>query len=190
MDSYMALLQETLRNDMLETDGTPKAVSDFNIHPQPLWGKCHGSQCCWLYWFILVLFVVVVQSLSHVWPFLTPWTSAHQAFLSFTISWSLLQLMSIESVMPSNHLILCRPLLHLPSIFTTSVNKVMSLLFNTLSRFVIAFLLRSKHLLISWLQSLSAVMTHEQYEKSHRAMWSSLDARNFTLQSHTKFLLD
>ena len=57
--------------------------------------------------------------------------------------------------------------------------------FNTLSRFVIAFLLRSKHLFISWLQSLSAVMTHEQYEKSHSAVWSSLDARNFTSQSHT-----
>ena len=59
-------------------------------------------------------FVVVVQSLSHVWLFGTPWTSAHQASLSFSISWNLLKLMSIESVMPSNHLILCRPLL-LPS---------------------------------------------------------------------------
>ena len=46
-----------------------------------------------------------------------PWTAAHQASLSFTISWSLLKLMSIESVMPSNHLILCLPLLLLPSIF-------------------------------------------------------------------------
>ena len=48
--------------------------------------------------------------------FVTPWTAARQASLSFTISRSLLQLISIESVMPSNHLILCRPLLHLPSI--------------------------------------------------------------------------
>ena len=48
---------------------------------------------------------------------MTPWTAAHQASLSFTISWSLLKLMSIESVMPSNHLILCCPLLLLPSIF-------------------------------------------------------------------------
>ena len=46
-----------------------------------------------------------------------PWTAAHQAFLSFTISQSVLKLMSIESVMPSNHLILCRPLLLLPSLF-------------------------------------------------------------------------
>ena len=60
--------------------------------------------------------VVVVQSLSHVRLFVTPWTAACQVSLCFTISWSLLKLMSIESVMPSNHLILCHPLL-LPSIF-------------------------------------------------------------------------
>ena len=48
---------------------------------------------------------------------MTPWTAAHRACLPFTISWSLLKLMSIESVMPSSHLILCRPLLLLPSIF-------------------------------------------------------------------------
>ena len=50
---------------------------------------------------------------------MTPWTAAHQASLSFTISWSLLKLLSIELVMPSNHLILCRPLL-LPSVFPSS----------------------------------------------------------------------
>ena len=60
---------------------------------------------------------VVVPPLSHVWFFETPWTAAHQASLSFTISQSLLKLMFIESVMHSNHLILCRPLLLLPSIF-------------------------------------------------------------------------
>ena len=60
---------------------------------------------------------VFVQSLSHVQLFATRWTTACQASLSFTISWSLLQLMSIESVMPFNHLILCHPLLLLPSIF-------------------------------------------------------------------------
>ena len=58
-----------------------------------------------------------VQSLSHVWLFETPWTAARQTPLSITNSQSLLKLMSIESVMPSNHLILCRPLLLLPSIF-------------------------------------------------------------------------
>ena len=58
-----------------------------------------------------------VQSLSRVRLFVTPWTAARQASLFFTNSQSLLKLMSIESVMPSNHLILCRPLLLLPSIF-------------------------------------------------------------------------
>ena len=58
-----------------------------------------------------------VQSLSRVWLYLTPWTTALQATLSITNSQSLPKLMSIESVMPSNHLILCRPLLLLPSIF-------------------------------------------------------------------------
>ena len=191
----------------------------------------------------------LVQSLSHVWLFETPWTAARQASLSITNSWSLLKLTSIESVMVSNHLILCRPLLLPPSIFPsirlfseesvlhnrwpeywnlsfgisppneysglisfrmdwlnllavqgtlkgllqhhnskasvlqcsaffivqllhsymtagktialtkrTFVGKVMSLLFNMLSRFVIAFLPRSKHLLISWLQSPFAVI--------------------------------
>ena len=58
-----------------------------------------------------------VQSLSRIQLFVTPWTAAYQASLSFIISWSLLKLMSIESVMPSNHVILCHPLLLLPSIF-------------------------------------------------------------------------
>ena len=58
-----------------------------------------------------------VQSLSHVPLFVTPWTAARQASLSITISQSLLKPMSIESVIPSNHLILCHPLLLLPSIF-------------------------------------------------------------------------
>ena len=190
-----------------------------------------------------------VQSHSHVWLFATPWTAACQASLSITNSWSILKFMSIELVMPSNHLILCRPLLLLPSIFpsirvfsnesalcikwpnywsfsfsirssneysglisfkmdwldlfavqgtlksllqhhsskasilwhsaffmvqlshpymTTGktialtrwifVGKVISLLFNMLSRFVITFLPRTKCLLISWLQSTSAVI--------------------------------
>jgi len=60
-----------------------------------------------------------VQSLSHVQLFVTPWTAACRASLSITNSWSLLKLMSIKSVNPSNHLILCRSLL-LPSIFPSS----------------------------------------------------------------------
>ena len=59
----------------------------------------------------------VVQSLSCVWLFVTPWTAARQASLYFTISWSLLRLMSIELMMPFNRLIHCCPLLFLPSIF-------------------------------------------------------------------------
>ena len=183
-----------------------------------------------------------IQLLSNVWLFVTPQTAAHQASLSITNSRSLLKLMSIESVMPSNYLILSHPLLLLPSIFTsirvfsnesalcirwpkywsfsfseypneysglisfrmnwldllavqgtfkrllqhhsskasilqrsaflifqlshpyvttgktialtrqTFVGKVMSLLFKMLSRLVITFVPRSKHLLISWLQ--------------------------------------
>ena len=58
-----------------------------------------------------------VHLFSHVWLFATPWTAARHASLSITHSRSLLKLMSIESVMPSNHLILCRPLLLPPSIF-------------------------------------------------------------------------
>ena len=57
-----------------------------------------------------------VQLLSRVWLFATPWIAAHQAFLSITNSRGLLKLMPIESVMPSSHLILCRPLLPLPPI--------------------------------------------------------------------------
>ena len=188
---------------------------------------------------------------------MTPWTTARQASLFITNSWSLLKPMSIESVMPSNHLFLCRPLLLLPSTFPsirvfskesalrirwpkywsfsfnispsneysglisfrmdwlgllaaqgtlktrlqhrsskasilwcsaffivwhshsymttrktialtrwTFVGKVMSLLFNILSRLVITFLLRSKHLLISWLQSPSEVTLEPRKIKS------------------------
>ena len=60
-----------------------------------------------------------VQPLHHVQLFLTPWTAARQASPSITNSWSLLKLMSIASVMPSNHLMLCRPLL-LPSLFPST----------------------------------------------------------------------
>ena len=67
--------------------------------------------------FSLVVSIYSVQSVSHVQLFVTPWTAACQASLSTTNSWSLLKLMSIELVMPSNHLILCHPLLLLPSVF-------------------------------------------------------------------------
>ena len=63
-----------------------------------------------------ILWIILVQELSHVQLFVTPWTAAHQPSLSVTNAQSLLKLMLIESVMPSSHLILCRPLLLLPSI--------------------------------------------------------------------------
>ena len=63
--------------------------------------------------------LIVVQLLSCVQLFVAPWTSAHQASLSITISRSLLQLMSVDSVRPSKHLALCLPLLLLPSVFTS-----------------------------------------------------------------------
>ena len=201
-----------------------------------------------------------VQLLSHVHLFATPWTAAWQASVSITNSWSLLKLMPKESLMPSNHLIFCHPLLLPPSIFPrirvfsnesvlpirwpkywsfsfsispsneysrlisfrmdwlqgwkslqskglarvfssttvqkyqffgsqlylwsnshihtwllektitltrwTFVSKAISLLFNMLSRFVIAFLPRSKHLLISWPQSLSAAILKPKKIKS------------------------
>ena len=60
---------------------------------------------------------VAIQLLSPIWLFVTPWAAAYQASLSIANSWRLFKLMFIESVMPSNHFILCHPLLFLPSIF-------------------------------------------------------------------------
>ena len=76
------------------------------------------------YWELCVLFTLTVKVRTPCWcsvsvmsDFASPWNAACQASLSFTISWSLLKFMTTESVMPSNHLVLCRPLLFLPSIF-------------------------------------------------------------------------
>ena len=77
------------------------------------WGRYSNLVCATP---IQVIFAVV-QLLSWVWLFATSWVAAYQAVLSFTISWSLLRLMSIESVRPSYHLTLCQPLLLLPTIF-------------------------------------------------------------------------
>jgi len=75
--------------------------------------------------------VVVVQFLSHIQFLGTPWTAARQAFVSFTISWSLLKLMSSESVVLFNHLILCHPLLLMPSIFPSIGSFPISWLFTS-----------------------------------------------------------
>ena len=210
--------------------------------------KWSQTQKAYIIWFPYIKFSSI-QSLSGVWLFVTPWTAARQGSLSITNSRSLLKLMSTKSVMPSNHLILCHPLLLLPSVFPsirvfsnesvlcirwpeywsfsfsfspsneysglisfrmdwldllavqgtlksllqhhsskasilrhsaffivqlshpymttgkttaltrrTFVGKVMSLLFNMLSKLVITFFPRSKCVLISWLQSPSAVI--------------------------------
>ena len=90
------------------------------LHPQDLlytWNSGTSPMVQWLgLWNSTV---VVAQLLSHVPLFVTPWSAACQASPSFTVSQSLLKFMSIESVVPSNHLILCWPLLLLPSIFTS-----------------------------------------------------------------------
>ena len=98
-------------------------------------GKCHLFFLIpWHLGYIALLskqveiFVFVVKSLSRARLFATPWTITCQAPLFFTISWSLFKFMSIELVMLSNHLILCHPLLLLPSIFPSikvSLNKYM-----------------------------------------------------------------
>ena len=82
-------------------------------HPWDSPGKNTGVGCH----FLLQCMKVKVKFLSRVRLLATPWNTACQAFLSFTVSQILLKFMSIESVMPPNHLILCRPLLLLPSIF-------------------------------------------------------------------------
>ena len=77
------------------------------------------------------LLIVVVQSLSHVWLSVTPWTTARQASLSFIISQSLLKLTSIELMMPSNHLIFCYPFSSCPQSFPPSGSFPMSRLFTS-----------------------------------------------------------
>ena len=71
----------------------------------------------WAIWYQVDKFSQSVHLLSHIWLFATPWTATRQASLSITNSQSAGKLMAIELVMPSNHLILCHPLLHPPSIF-------------------------------------------------------------------------
>ena len=88
-------------------------------HRIPLWGGCGVASCSasFLWKFLRIHECVAVQSLNHDWFFSTPWTVARQVSQCFTISQSLLKLMAMESVMPLKHLILCHPLLLLPSIF-------------------------------------------------------------------------
>ena len=108
----------------------PKAntyfVNFYFIAVSFTYSKMHRFKCTLdkiILKYILHVVVVVVQSLSRVWLFGTPWIVTRQASQSFTMSWSLLKLMSIESVMLSNQLILCRPLLLLPSHVTITQIK-------------------------------------------------------------------
>ena len=91
----------------------------FISPPQQLWTYDQMLSSEWIneYVYFILARKAVVQSLSSVQLFAILWTAACQASLSFTISWSLLKLMSIESMMASNHFILCCPLLLLPSVF-------------------------------------------------------------------------
>ena len=77
----------------------------------------YGNQKSWTSRHLKSGSVSLAQLLSHVWLFATPWTAAYQAYLSITNYCSLLKILSIELVIPSNHIILCHPLLFLPSIF-------------------------------------------------------------------------
>ena len=116
--------------------------------------------------------MIVVQSLSRVWVFVTPQTAACQASLSVTISQSLLKFMSIESVMPSNHLILCHPLLLLPSILLSA-----SLVFSSESAIHIRW---PKH----WSFSFSINVFNEYWGLiSFRMDWLDLLAVQGTLKS-------
>ena len=107
-------------NSLVSFKATPewdcgRPQSTFGSYPHAKGGRQNNGPQRWPVQSLEPL--VAVQSLSHVRLFVTPWAAARQASLSFTISRSLLKLRSIESVMPSNHLILCRALLLPPSIF-------------------------------------------------------------------------
>ena len=126
-----ARTRQQLNRLLWPSPGIHKAPSPSHSQGSTLFqGQETGfSSCCWPCRNIFaVIFgtyklsqittgIAVVQWLSYAWPFGTPWTAARQASLSFTTSRSLLKLVFTESAMPSNHLILCRPLLLLPSIF-------------------------------------------------------------------------
>ena len=96
-----------------------KDLSPLNTHDiflDPFWEHLFIKHLVW-FLYVSIFQFSSVQSLSHVRLFATPWTVACQASMSITNSWNLLILMSIELMMPSNHLILWHPLLPLPSIF-------------------------------------------------------------------------
>ena len=142
-----------------------------------------------------------VQSLSLVWLFVTPWTAARQPSLSITNSRILLKLMSIPSVMPSNHLILCRPLLLPPSIFPASGSFPMTCFFASgvqsigVSASASVFPMNIQDLfplgLTSWIslqsKGLSRVFSNTTVQKhqffgSHLSLWSSSHIHTWLLE--------
>ena len=103
--------------ESLETSSFQRTLLFYNTWRISLFSRLRVLQNWFLPFADIISVVVVVQLLSWVQFFLTPRTTTWQASLSFTITWSLLRFMYIESVMVSNHLILCHPLLFLPSTF-------------------------------------------------------------------------
>ena len=104
-------LQESGFTEIISLICTSAICSQYPVflHPEFPQGSPEGVAALW--WMLSSV------PLSHVRLFATPWTAAHETSLSITNSWSLLKLMSFESVLPSNHFILCHPLLLLPAIF-------------------------------------------------------------------------
>ena len=108
---------EQLNNNKSHTSIYPNLI----IHIQTVYHLSGSSFPLYLHYHVLpfhsLYLLLLLSHFSCVRLFVTSWNAVCQASLSFTISWSLLKLMSVESVMPSNHLVLCHPLLILPSVF-------------------------------------------------------------------------
>ena len=143
----------------------------------------------------------VVQSLSHVRLFVTPWTAAHQASWSFTISWRLLKLMYIELMMSSNHLILCHPFLLLPSIFPSirvfSSESVPCIWWSNYQSFSFSISPSNKYsglisFRIDWFDLLEVQGTHKSLLQHHTSKASILRQSAFFLSNsyiHTWLLV-
>ena len=110
----IVVLEKTLENPLDCKEIKP--VNTYGNQPWIFIGRTDADAEALILWLLSFFMFSSVQSLSHVRLFVIPWTAARQASLSITNSQSSLKLMSIESVMPSSHLILCRPLLLLPPI--------------------------------------------------------------------------
>ena len=128
---------------------------------------------------VVVVVLVLVQLLSCVWFFATPWTVAHQVPLSSAISWSLLKFTSTESVALSKHLILCGPLLHLPSIFPNkwSLKKVMK----SIKIIFHFFVLKSSKLSVCLIlpAHLNSEYPHFKHLIATSGLWLTLLARTY-----------